>query len=118
MQNYSPRWLLLCFLLIIGCSLSLHVLVFSKRRTQHFEHYQPQVATSGTPAPLARVEGVIDAIGLDRIYLVGAGDSRHPYRCEEPGRYRIGQTVRLTVNEANPPYASHVEVLATPPPAG
>lgn len=111
MREYSVRKLLLCVGLICGFSGLMQVLVFSKRQDLHFRHYSPE-RSNLQPGPQAGppVEGVVAAIGMDRVHL-NVGNAVDPYRCENPSQYKVGDKLRITFAAGNPPQALKIEKL-------
>ncbi len=114
MREYSAKRLLLCVALICGFAGTMQVIVFNKRQSLHFQHHpdqrfstprQDSFVPSGAPA-----EGVVGAVGMDRIHL-SIGNKLSPYRCENPGQYKIGEKLRITYAPGSPPTAVRIERL-------
>jgi len=103
------------FLLIVGLSVTMHILVFSHRKGPPIEHY-PVAYPSGQPTPsefMAQgppVEGKVVIIGTDRFYVETAngremffyGDLPHP---------TFGDHVRVTYAQGTPPTVLKIEKL-------
>lgn len=88
----------------------MQILVFGKRQDLHHKHYRDQASQApGSPAG-PPVEGVVAAVGMDRIHL-NTGSATEPFRCENPGQYQVGQRLRITYAAGDPPSALKVEKL-------
>ncbi|MBN9418544.1 MAG: hypothetical protein J0I12_24045 [Candidatus Eremiobacteraeota bacterium] len=116
MREYSGKRLLLCIAMIVGVAGTLQVIVFNKRQKLHFQHHpdqrfetprnnQDSFVAAGPP-----VEGNVAAVGMDRIHLSVAG-KLSPYRCDNPGQYKIGEKLRVTYAQGSPPTAVRIERL-------
>ena len=114
MREYSPKRLFLCIALICGFAGMMQIIVFSKRQSLHFQHHtdqrfstpqQDSFVPAGPPA-----EGVVAAVGMDRIHL-NTGSKLSPYRCDNPGQYKIGERLRITYAQGSPPTALRIEKL-------
>lgn len=93
-------------------SLTMHALVFSKKQNLHYQHFDPKpqsMKATGVP-----VEGTILALGMDRLHVKTDSSPRLVFRCEEPGRFKVGQRVRATFGDGpkgEAPYAVKVEAI-------
>lgn len=87
----------------------MQILVFGKRQDLHHQHYADP-STRPTTVVGAPVEGVVAAVGMDRIHL-NNGKSTDPYRCENPGQYRVGERLKITYAQGDPPNALKIEKL-------
>jgi hypothetical protein len=112
MQEYSPRRLLFILAVICVGSLSMHAMVFKKRKDLHYRHFDPKpqsMQAIGRP-----VEGTVLALGMDRLHIKTEDSPRLVFRCEEPARFKVGQRVRATFGDGpkgEAPYAVRVEAL-------
>jgi hypothetical protein len=105
------------FVLIVVLSMTLHVLVFSHRKSEEVEHY-PVTYPSDSPTPgsvefMAQgppVFGKVVVVGTDRYYLQTPtgrqmffyGDLPHP---------SLGDNVRVTYAQGTPPTVLKLEKL-------
>ena len=114
MKNHSYRSLFLALLLIIGGSLTMHTLVFSKKKRLHYRHHDNgPMSPAETYVPAGPpVEGTVAALGISRIHLRDSRDRRNTFRCESPGQYKIGERLRETYAPGSPPTLLTVERLA------
>lgn len=113
MREYSFKRLFMAVALICGFAGTMQVIVFNKRQNLHFQHHpdqrfstpnqQDKFVPAGAPA-----EGVVAAVGMDRIHL-NSGNKLSPYRCENPGQYKIGEKLRITYAQGSPPTAVRIE---------
>jgi hypothetical protein len=114
MPEHSFKKLFLCLALICGSSGLMQVLVFSKRQDLHRRHHADsrlsQGAENSRPAA-APVEGTLSAIGSDRIHINNGSGSLATFRCDSPGQYQVGQKLRITYAQGDPPRVLKVELL-------
>ena len=111
MREYSAKRLLLCFGLICGFAGILQIIVFRKRQDLHFKHHgDARITAPATPAQsnLPPIEGVVAAIGMDRVHL-SLGAAMKPFRCDNPGQYKVGEKLRITYEQGTPPKALQIE---------
>lgn len=112
MKDYSPARLLLILAVICVGSLSMHAMIFKKRKDLHYRHFDPK--PQSMQATAAPVEGTVLALGMDRLHVQTATAPRMVFRCEEPGRFKVGQKVRVTYADGpkgEAPYAVKVEAI-------
>ncbi len=111
MREYSAKRLLLCFVLICGFAGILQLVVFRKRQDLHFKHHgDARVTAPAQPieSNLPPAEGVVAAIGMDRVHL-SMGAAIKPFRCDNPGQYKVGEKLRITFTPGTPATATRVE---------
>lgn len=114
MKDHTPQKLFLILLIICGTSGLMQVLVFSKKQHLHQRHYRDprlsptpsQFVPSGPP-----LDGTVAALGMDRIHLSNGRDSIVTFRCDNPTQYEVGQKLRVTYAQGNPPQALKIEVV-------
>ena len=109
MKQPQFRTLLVSCLLICLGSGTLHVLIFGKRDDLHRQHYDDRPVAQTTASQ--SVEGRVSAIGMDCIHLQGPSNKVRKYRCEQPAKYSLGQSLRIHYVEGKPPLAVSIEVL-------
>lgn len=116
MKDHSPQKLLLILCLICGASGLMQVLVFNKKQHLHQRHYRdprrspsPDLfVPSGPP-----LDGTVAAVGMDRIHLRNQPNGAVvTFRCDEPAQYKVGQKLRVTYAQGNPPQALKIEIVS------
>lgn len=111
MSDVKKFWI--SFVLICASSITMHVLVFSKRqgRDQHHPPVYPDMIPTVAPPNATPVEGRVSALGTDRFYIIDAAGKQQMFLYGAAGRPQENDRVRVFYYDETPPIAEKWQKL-------